>query len=216
MIELHNIVKTFRPFAPPKSWFHAPPIDRPLTVLQGIDLHVRPGEVVGIHGANGGGKSTLLRLIAGLIEPDAGTLRRPESVSLLDADRLQLEERLTIRENLTYLGALRGLGQSECHQRLKEHARLLNIDYLDRRVNGCSSGMRQGAYWLLALLPQSPVLLLDEPFISLDEAHIETAITHLRHWVDQDERGGVVVSHQRNCLERCSDRVLHLNQGRLS
>ena len=145
-------------------------------VLAGISGHARTGEVLLVTGNNGSGKSTLLRCLAGLLRPQAGTIRLREDGQELDivarrrrvgyvAPDLAFYEPLTAEENLTFFCRLRGVPARGAMELLA------NLGVPARRAAGAlSSGMRQRLRWAWALLHQPRLLLLDEPFQNLDAA----------------------------------------------
>ena len=214
MIRIRGLRKTFRPYRAPKSWFHAPPVPGPLPVLEGLDLDVRRGEIVGIRGPNGCGKSTLLRIIAGLIAPDGGLLEREGDVGLLDEEHFTFSERLTAEQNLIFFAALRGIPGEEARARFRMDASALGVEeLLPRRVNAFSAGMEQMLRWLLCLLPRPEILLMDEPMVSLDRERAAAAAALLGERVREGGYCAVAVGHEPRRLDRLCDRVLRLEGG---
>jgi ABC-2 type transport system ATP-binding protein len=192
-------------------------------VLDGASLDVSPGEVVGLIGPNGGGKSTLLLVMAGLVRPDSGTasldgtpahrvaLDHSGSVGLITATP-GLYPLLTGWENLLVFGALYGLDAAETRRRVAPLAERLAIgELLDQRVAAGSSGMQQKISLLRALLMDPAALLLDEPTSNLDpfaaSAIHETARAHA-------DRGRAVVwvTHDLPAAEAVCDRVALVRQ----
>jgi ABC-type multidrug transport system ATPase subunit len=150
-------------------------------VLSSVDLEIERGEVVGLVGPNGGGKSTLLLLLAGLIRPSDGTIdldglaahevavAQSGQVGLITAEP-GLYPLLTGRENLHFFAGLHGLSPGEadrCATPLLEELELTTT-HLDRRSHTYSSGMRQKVSLVRALLLEPRLLLLDEPTSNLD------------------------------------------------
>ncbi|HEV8629865.1 MAG TPA: ATP-binding cassette domain-containing protein [Thermoanaerobaculia bacterium] len=145
-------------------------------VLAGVSGQARTGQVLLVTGSNGSGKSTLLRCLAGLLRPQAGTIRLREDGRELDAVErrrrvgyvapdLAFYEPLTAEENLTFFCRLRGVPA----RRAVELLATLGVP-ARRAAGALSSGMRQRLRWAWALLHQPRLLLLDEPFQNLDEA----------------------------------------------
>jgi heme exporter protein A len=148
----------------------------PVPVLAGVSGFVRPGELLRVTGPNGSGKSTLLRCLAGLLRPQAGTIRLCEEGAELDAAArrrrvgyvapdLTFSEPLTAAENLAFFCRLRGAEPARAHELLA----LLGVPG-GRATGALSSGMRQRLRWAWALLHRPRLLLLDEPFQNLDAA----------------------------------------------
>lgn len=148
-------------------------------VFRGISLTLRHGEVLVVSGANGSGKSTLLRLLCGLQQPTGGSIQynwdglayAPSQAGHLlgwVAPDLALYRELTARENLRFFAAVRGMHCSETD--IDELLAYVGLDGRgDDRVAFYSSGMIHRLRYAYALLHRPPVLLLDEPTVTLDE-----------------------------------------------
>jgi NitT/TauT family transport system ATP-binding protein len=139
------------------------------SVLENINLDVRPGEFVCLLGASGCGKSTLLNLIAGLDRPTTGTIDVPGGRPALMFQEHALFPWLTAGRNVELALRLRGVPRAE---RRPQAERLLGLVRLDgaygKRVHELSGGMRQRVALARALAQDSNVLLMDEPFAALD------------------------------------------------
>jgi ABC-type multidrug transport system ATPase subunit len=190
-------------------------------VLRGVDVQVRGGEVLALIGPNGGGKSTLLALMAGLLAPtegqvtldgrDTATLATDATGSIgLITTRPGLYPLLTGRENLHFFGGLYGLDEEEVDARTGPLLEQLGMhDHLDKPVAAGSAGMQQKISLARALLLHPKMLLLDEPTANLDPdttARVEAWLTDLikRHdwpvlWVAHDPQqiGRVADAHLR-------------------
>src|SRR5262245_9942893 len=145
-------------------------------VLDGLDCEARSGDVTLLVGANGCGKTTTMRLIAGLSAPDAGVITiaghpltsdRAEALSALSylPQSPRFHPHLTAGQILEFYATLRGLPASRA-ETVAERWRLL--DSRDVRCGRLSGGMRQRLALAVLFLPDAPVLLLDEPGLSLD------------------------------------------------
>ena len=148
--------------------------------LDGFDLAVEAGEIAGLVGHNGAGKSTFARITAGLVSPDAGAV----SVNGMDASRaaarvrpilglapqeLALYPTATARENLFAFAGLYGLRRRDARPRIAELADDLVLgDVLDRRVRALSGGQQRRLQAATAMLHRPRVLLLDEPTVGAD------------------------------------------------
>ena len=149
-----------------------------VVALDGLDLDVPPGAALGLLGATGSGKSTLVRLLAGLVRPTAGTLaiggapagsvasRRGLGVHLQGA---QLYGWMTARESLAFAADLAGVAAEALAPRIDDVAGRLSIaDLLDRRVSQLDLPARSRLAIAQALVGEPEVLVLDEPFQRLD------------------------------------------------
>jgi heme exporter protein A len=188
-------------------------------VLADLTLTLRSGETLVVAGSNGSGKSTLLRLICGLQRPTAGTITyiagerhaRPEQARDLVgwvAPDLQLYRELTALENLEFFAQVRGLQRTRVDlEGLLEEVGLPGRG--DDLLAAYSSGMAQRLRYAYALLHQPPVLLLDEPTVTLDErgaALVEQLVAARR------ARGIIVIATNDPRELRFGDYVLRLGQ----
>jgi ABC-2 type transport system ATP-binding protein len=151
-------------------------------LLRDVNLQIPAGTLAALVGRNGTGKSTLLRLLAGLLSPRSGSIR----VAGLDPhlagpglrrrlgvlpETLALLEEMSLEEQLLLTGRLYGLSEGVCQARLKELAGFLEFrTFLWHRARACSQGTRKKLALAMALLPDPEVLLLDEPFETMDPA----------------------------------------------
>lgn len=187
-------------------------------VLAGVQLEVRAGEVLGLVGPNGGGKSTLLLLLAGLLAPSGGRVtvagvparalatQRTGSVGLITAEP-GLYPLLTGWENLAFFGGLFGLSAREVRERGEALVEALDLgEAMDRRCGGWSSGMRQKLSLVRARLMRPRLLLLDEPTANLDPVSADTLWRTVRDAADEG-LAVVLVTHDLVAAEAICDRV---------
>lgn len=181
------------------------------------------GELLALIGPNGGGKSTLLLLLAGLLRPTGGTVTvlghpahelataRTGSVGLITA-RPGLYPLLTGRENLAFFGGLLGLGAGEVRERATSLVERTGLaEHLDLRVGAYSTGMQQKLSLVRALLMRPALLLLDEPTANLDP--VATRVIHAAMREQADAGVAVVlVTHDLAVAEATCDRVALLRQ----
>lgn len=192
-------------------------------VLAGVTLTVSSGEMIGIVGPNGGGKSTLLLLMAGLLRPTSGrvtvcgvdafalSLTSAGSVGLVTA-RPGLYPLLTGRENLHHFGGLFGLSPAEVDAKAEPLARTLELTAagFETRAGQLSTGMQQKLSLIRALLLSPKLLLLDEPTANLDPLASRALYAEVRTRTDQG-LACVLVTHDLSAAEAVCDRVLLVN-----
>jgi ABC-2 type transport system ATP-binding protein len=192
-----------------------------VVALEGIDLEVAPGECVALIGHNGSGKTTFLRLAAGLIEPTAGdvlidghpagSLPARAAMSYL-SDSPTFYEDLSVWEHLEYVARLHGYEEWEqAGADLLDHLGL--YDRADDLPTSFSRGLRQKASIALAFIRPFDVLLVDEPFVGLDAAGKEALLEMLAE-AQADGRTLVVATHELTFLDRVS-RCVALRDGEL-
>lgn len=198
-----------------------------VTALAGMDLEVRSGEVVGLLGHNGAGKTTTVRVIAGLLPPDAGTVRVMgldpaaegtevrRALGVLPAQPV-VDTRLTARENLRFAGDVFGVAEEAMEDRVGEMLALFELEErADDRVAGFSTGMRQRLSLARVLLPDPPLLLLDEPTAALDPVAARAVRKHLADLAQDRERTVLICTHDLPEAEQLCDRVVVLEEGRV-
>lgn len=191
-----------------------------------VDLDVPAGAFCGVVGPNGSGKTTTLRMVAGLLRPDEGRAwiagrdvwadpvgaRRLLGVV---ADPLNLFDRLTARELLAHVGDLRLLSPTDIERRSEDLLTVMDLtDAADEQIGGYSHGMRKKTAIASAMLHRPRVLLLDEPFEGVDPL---SAVT-VRSILDRYRRSGgtvVISSHAMDLVERMCDWVAVMAKGRL-
>jgi len=191
--------------------------------LDGLDLTVRRGEILGLLGPNGSGKSTFIRVIAGLLRPTAGTVmvlerRIPDrGISARIGYMTQsaaLYEDLTPRENLIFFGRLYGLTRGEAAGRAADLiARVDLTEKADAPVHQLSGGMRQRSNLACALIHRPELLLLDEPTVGIDPRNRRSLWDYFK---DLNAAGAtlLVSTHIMDDAERCH-RVAMIEQGRI-
>lgn len=208
MIQLNNIKFSF------ENW------------SMNIDLLVQKGEKIGLIGASGSGKSTVLNLLAGFSFTDSGTIvlngknhtktlpyQRP--VSMLFQEN-NIFEHLTVAENM-------GLGlQPHLRLSVSEKQAVENIaeqvglaDYVSRLPSQLSGGQKQRVALARCLLRNQPILLLDEPFSALDKPLREEMLLLLEEIYQEKQLTIVMVTHQPDELSVFADRFVRLDSGRI-
>ena len=195
--------------------------------LAGIDFEIAAGESVAILGANGAGKSTWLRILAGLAKPSAGRFEAVASdgargEQILSRDGLRgrigyvghatlLHGELTARENIDFAARLHGRRPSPA-DRDALLAELGLEDVADRRVSTMSRGTAQRVSIARGVVHEPDVLLLDEPFTGLDEVSA-TRLSQQLALLRQGGRSLVVVTHDPQRAVELADRALLLHRG---
>jgi ABC-2 type transport system ATP-binding protein len=188
-------------------------------VLSDLNLTVSGGEMVGVVGPNGGGKSTLLLLMSGLLRPTTGSvlvcgieayalsLTAAGLVGLVTA-RPGLYPLLTGRENLRHFGGLFGLSLREVDDKAEPLIRALELTTgFDERVGQMSTGMQQKLSLIRALLLSPKLLLFDEPTANLDPLASRVLYAEVRRRADEG-LACVLVTHDLSAAEAVCDRVL--------
>jgi ABC-2 type transport system ATP-binding protein len=194
-----------------------------VVALDGLSLHVSPGEVLGFLGPNGSGKTTALRSILGISEPDAGTVTwrgKPIDAETRRNFGYLPEERglypgMKLVEQLAYFGTLYGMEPAKARTAAGDLLTRLGLgDRLEDKVDALSLGNQQRVQLAAALIHEPELLVLDEPFSGLDPISIENVGALLR---EQADAGVAVVfsSHQLDLVEDFCERVTIVAKGRV-
>jgi ABC-type multidrug transport system ATPase subunit len=191
--------------------------------VRDVSFTVQPGEVLGLLGSNGAGKSTTVRMFAGLVRPDGGHAivagndvafapvaakaalgYLPETVTLYD--------RLTLREYLEFMGPVHGIDDGILAERVMEQAhRVELVRNLDQELGTFSKGMVQRAALAGATLHKPPALVLDEPGTGLDPRFVRA----LKGWIRELSKGSAVLvcTHVTSFAAEVADRIAIMHDG---
>jgi len=208
-LEIHGLVKRF---------------DRP--AVDGLELTVRAGEFYALVGPNGAGKTTTLRMVAGLLRPDAGTIRVDGIDALADpvaakqivawvSDEPMIYDKLTPREYLEFVAGLWGVEPAPAASRTETLLDWLDLaPHADERCESFSKGMRQKVALAGALVHEPRVIILDEPLTGLDAGSARQVKSVLR---ERTRSGGTIVmtTHILEVAERMADRIGIIAHGKL-
>jgi ABC-2 type transport system ATP-binding protein len=215
LIKFEGVNKVYlRPVSLFKPWARRPRV----VALRGVDVEVRPGEVVCLLGPNGAGKSTLLRIAAGAVAADGGAVEvSAPSLGLVAGGERSFYWRLSGEENLRFFAVLYGIPGREVKSRV---AAVLERVGLAARgadaVRSYSGGMRQRLAFARALLADPAVLLVDELAGELDyPATLDLARFVREDLVGGEGRAALVATHQLWLARMIADRVVVLVKGRV-
>ena len=194
--------------------------------VDGLDLSVTAGQIFGLLGPNGAGKTTTLRMVAGILEPDAGkveigghdVVREPSAARALLGfvpDRPFVYEKLTGSELLRFTAGLYGQEGPEVERRIAELLELWDLEpWGDQLIESYSHGMRQKIIISSALVHRPSVLVVDEPMVGLDPRSARLLKDLLRTYADG---GGtaVVSTHTLDLAESLCDALAVIDRGRI-
>jgi len=195
-----------------------------VAAVRNLSFDVPDGVITGLLGANGAGKTTTLRMISGVMNPDAGVIRLTGAAAGDDPrdgrrrlgallDHQGLYPRLTGREHLAYFGRLRGVSRRFLSDRVEQVVGALGLTAIaDRRVGGFSQGERMKVSLGCAIIHEPTHLLLDEPTNGLDVP----AVRALRTWLKTRRTNGTCIlfsSHVLSEIEALCDRVIIVTGG---
>ena len=183
--------------------------------LDGVSFDVHPGEAIGVVGRNGQGKSTLLKLIAGVLLPDRGRVEVTAGVAPLIEITGGFVSDLTVRDNIGLTAGLHGMSKADIDARFAEIVDFAEIeDFLDTPYKHLSSGMKVRVAFAVVSRLEEPILMVDEVLAVGDAAFRKKCYAR----IDEMTRGGTtlfVVSHNEADLRRFCQRGIYLAKGGL-
>jgi ABC-2 type transport system ATP-binding protein len=184
--------------------------------LRNINFQVNAGEAVGLMGANGQGKSTLLRIIAGVLLPDEGSVTVNGGVAPLIELTGGLKSDLTARDNIALVAGLHGVSRSELKKRFDSIVEFAEVgDFLDTPVRHFSSGMKIRLGFSIVTSIDEPIILVDEALAVGDAAFKEKCYIRMKDLLNQGKTLFLVSHKERDLKEFCT-RGLYLKDGSLA
>ena len=205
MLEVKNLVKKF---------------DKNVAV-NNISFNVTEGRIFGLLGRNGAGKSTIFRTILNIFKPDSGEiLYNGKKISHKITDKIgylpeegSLIPSYTVLEQFVYYGILKSMSEDEVKKQAIYWLERFNIlDYADRKIKELSKGNRQKIQFIIAVLHNPDLLILDEPLSGLDPVSVEE---FKKMVLEQKEKGKVIIfsSHRMEHVEQLCDDILLMDKG---
>ena len=203
-----------------RQWRHllSPDTDASSTqfwALRGVSFEIHQGESVGVVGANGQGKSTLLKLVAGTLIPDEGWVRLVGGVAPLVNISGGFKSDLTVRDNIYIVAGMHGMTKDDVDVRFDDVIQFSEVgDFVDTPFRHLSSGMRTRVAFSLITSLDEPTVIIDETLSVGDNSFKKKAYERL----DRMLAGGktvFIVSHSERQLQRLCTRGLYLRRGRL-
>jgi sodium transport system ATP-binding protein len=198
----------------------------PVRALDAVSFRCEPGQIFGLLGVNGAGKTTCMRLLATLLAPTSGTgkvagydiIKEPHLVRAnigFLTTATALYGRLTAREVVSYFGRLHGMAEDVLRQRIDHIFDALGMnEFRDRRCDKLSTGMKQRVSIARTLVHDPAVMIFDEPTIGLDVLTARTVIQFIR---DCKSRGKTVIysTHMMAEVEKLCDKIAVIHGGKI-
>lgn len=196
--------------------------------LDKLNLSIRPGELFGLLGPNGSGKTTTIKCLSTILIPDEGTAivngfdTQKEtamvraSLGMVVGGERTLYWKLTARDNLTYFASLYKMQRSHAKKRIEELLEILQLaDRADERLEDYSTGMRQKVAIARALLHDPPILLLDEPTLGLDPGFARQIRNQIKELSEKQGKTVLLTTHYMDEADQLCDRVAFINNGKI-
>ena len=184
--------------------------------VNGISFYVREGEILGIIGKNGSGKSTTLNALAGIFSPDSGTIDlKGHSISLLSIG-VGFQREMTGRENIILSGMLLGFSEEEVRAKEEEIVEFAEIgDFIDMPVRTYSSGMYSKLAFSITAILETDIMLIDEVLSVGDQKFKKKSYNKMKSLISNKDRTVVIVSHNIDTLRELCDTVMWMHDGQI-
>ena len=182
--------------------------------VKGISFYVREGEILGIIGKNGSGKSTTLNALAGIFSPDSGSIDlNGHSISLLSIGVGFIRE-MTGRENITLSGMLLGFTEEQVKAKEQEIIDFAEIgEFIDMPVRTYSSGMYSKLAFSITAILETDIMLIDEVLSVGDQKFKKKSYEKMKSLISNKDRTVVIVSHSIETLKQLCDTVMWRHEG---
>ena len=184
--------------------------------VKGISFYVREGEILGIIGKNGSGKSTTLNALAGIFSPDSGTIDlHDHSISLLSIG-VGFQREMTGRENIVLSGMLLGFSEEQVREKEAEIIEFAELgDFIDKPVRTYSSGMYSKLAFSITAILETDIMLIDEVLSVGDQKFKKKSYNKMRNLISNKDRTVVIVSHSLDTLSKLCDTVMWMHDGQI-
>lgn len=184
--------------------------------VKGVSFEIPKGQILGVCGKNGSGKSTMLRAIAGIFCPDKGSIDlHGNSISLLSIG-VGFQKNLSGYENIFLSGLLLGFTEEQIHEKLPEIIEFSELaDFIYKPVRTYSSGMHSKLAFSITAVLETEIMLIDEVLSVGDVAFKKKSAAKMRELISDENRTVIIVSHNSNTLRNYCDKVLWLHDGKM-
>lgn len=186
-------------------------------VLKDVSFTIDTGEVVGLVGLNGSGKSTIIRIISGLIIQDNGIIENDfKNIGVLLEGSRNIYHFLTVRENIKYFSILNNIDDAYVEDFMNKYITLFGLeDKLDEEVGNLSRGMIQKVSIMILLAQNPDIIIMDEPTLGLDIISTIQIREIIQDIVEEKNKTVLIVSHDTKLLDSVADRILFLKDGKI-
>lgn len=183
--------------------------------LDDVSLHINKGEVCGIIGNNGAGKSTILKIIAGVITPTQGSVNINGTVAPMLELGAGFDQDLTARENIYLNGAILGYSKEFLNSKYTEIVEFSELEeFMDQPVRTFSSGMMMRLAFSIATLVEPEILIVDE-ILSVGDAHFKKKSEERMRSLMSGGTTVLMVSHQLGQIKKLCNRVVWMDKGKI-
>jgi len=212
--DLHVYYRDMNRFSFKKSGLKDRGSGKIFKAVKGVSFEIPKGQILGICGKNGSGKSTTLRAISGIFSPDKGSINlHGNSISLLSIG-VGFQKKLTGYENIFLSGLLLGFSYEQINSKLNEIIEFSELgDFIYKPVRSYSSGMHSKLAFSITAILETDIILIDE-VLSVGDIHFkQKSYNKMKELISDDSRTVVIVSHSSKTLTELCDRVIWLHDG---
>ena len=184
--------------------------------VKNVSFSVKKGEILGLVGRNGSGKSTILNSIAGIFSPNSGTIDlHGNNVSLLSIG-VGFQKELSGRENIILSGMLLGFSRKEVMQRMNEIIEFSELgEFIEAPVRTYSSGMYSKLAFSITAILETDIMLIDEVLSVGDAKFKKKSYNKMKELISNKDRTVVIVSHDYKTIRDLCDKVLWIDSGEI-
>ncbi len=215
--DLHICYRVLKAFSIKKSLLHRKKAEtKVFEAVRGVSFSLPKGEILGIVGKNGSGKSTMLNAIAGIFCPDEGYIDlHGNSVSLLSIG-VGFQKELTGRENIILSGMLLGFTEQQVREKMDEIVEFANLgEFIDMPVKTYSSGMHSKLAFSITAILESDIMLIDEVLSVGDAKFKKKSYNKMKELIASEDRTVVIVSHVTETLKELCSSILWMHDGKI-
>lgn len=184
--------------------------------VRNVSFKVEKGEILGIVGKNGSGKSTMLRAIAGIFSPNSGTINLHDNSVALLAIGVGFQKELSGRENILLSGMLLGFTEQQIREHMEEIIEFSELgNFIDAPVRTYSSGMYSKLAFSITAILETDIILIDEVLSVGDSRFKKKSNKKMKELISDKNRTVVIVSHDLKVVSKLCTKVLWINDGDL-
>lgn len=184
--------------------------------VKNVSFQLKKGEILGLVGKNGSGKSTMLKAIAGIFSPNSGTIDlHGNTISLLSIG-VGFQKELSGKENILLSGMLLGFSEKEINERMDEIIKFSELGkFIDAPVRTYSSGMYSKLAFSITAILETDIILIDEVLSVGDARFKKKSFNKMKELINHKDRTVIIVSHSTDTIRTLCDKVLWINDGEL-